>query len=175
MKLLLGLSWLFWMCPGGPAAGQQVQEADIRFEIVNAGLTVNGTLSGLEATVQFDAARPEQARIRASVPVSSIKTGIALRDRHLLKPEYFDAAAHPVITLQSTAFRRTGPNEFEGSFILTIKGVRRDVKLPFTVSGTNEFQGRLSLNRRDYNVGQKSLFLSDNVVVNIRLKPAKGA
>ena len=53
--------------------------------------------------------------------------------------------------------------------------MRRDVKLPFTVSGTNEFQGRLSLNRRDYNVGQKSLFLSDNVMVNIHLKLAKGA
>ena len=175
MKPLLGLGWLFWMCLSVPAAGQQVQEAEIRFEIANAGLTVDGTLSGLEATVQFDAGRLEQARIRASVPVNSIKTGISLRDRHLLKPEYFDAATYPTITLQSTAFRKMGPNQFEGFFILTIKGVRRDVKLPFTVSGTNEFQGRLSLNRLDYNVGQKSLFLSDKLVVTIRMKLAKGA
>ena len=173
MKLLLGLSWLFWICLIGPAAGQQVQEAEIRFAITNAGLTVEGTLSGLEANVQFDAARPEQARIRASVPVSSIKTGIGLRDRHLLKPEYFDSATYPTITLQSTAFRKTGPNQFEGLFTLTIKGVRRDVKLPFTVSGNHEFTGRLNLNRLDYNVGSKSLFLSNEVVVTIRLKLAK--
>ncbi|SFQ53889.1 YceI family protein [Hymenobacter arizonensis] len=175
MRLLLGLSWLFWMCLSGPAAGQQVQEAEIRFEIANAGLTVDGTLSGLQATVQFDPARLEQSRIQASVPVSSIKTGIGLRDRHLLKPEYFDAAKYPAITMQSTAFRKTGPNQFEGVFTLTIKGVQREVKMPFTVSGANEFQGRLSLNRLDYNVGKVSLLLSDKVAVTIRMKSGKGA
>jgi hypothetical protein len=49
MGLLFGLTWLFWTCGSGPAAGQPVQEAEIRWGIANADLAVDGSLSTLPA------------------------------------------------------------------------------------------------------------------------------
>ena len=169
--IILGL--LLWLCAAMIPVQTNIAESDIRFQIKNAGLTVTGTLSGLNATIRFDPAAPERASIRASVPVNTIKTGIGLRDKHLLKPEYFDAEKFPNILLESVAIRKTGANQFEGTFKLTIKGTQRQVKLPFTVSATNEFAGNLRLNRLDYNVGKSSLLLANDVDISIRAKPAK--
>ncbi len=170
MKLFVALGWLLLHFPAGE---RQVKESAVAFQIANAGFAVDGTLSGLEATVQFDPAHLAQAVIRASMPVSTIQTGISLRDQHLLKPDYFDADQFPLITLQSVSFRETGPAHYEGLFTLTMKGISRAVKLPFTVSAAHEFEGKLRVNRLDFNVGKKSLILADEVTVSIRLVLAK--
>jgi polyisoprenoid-binding protein YceI len=175
MKILLTFSWLCWLLIAAPSAENQGKEAEIKFQIRNAGLAVDGTFSGLVATVQFDPANLSQANIRASVPVSSIKTGISLRDQHLQKPDYFDAEHFPNITLQSRVFRKTGPEQYEGIFMLTMKGISHEVKFPFTVSAAHEFQGKLRVNRLDYGVGKKSLLLADEVNVSIRMKAAGGS
>ncbi|MVN78196.1 YceI family protein [Hymenobacter sp. HMF4947] len=166
-KLLLALCGLGGLLAGGPGGRRQAPEAAIRFQIVNAGFTVTGTLTGLEATGQFDPAHLAQAHIQASVPVSSIQTGISLRDRHLQKPDYFDAEKYPTITMQSTSFRQTGREQYEGSFVLTMKGISHEVQLPFTVSATQEFRGSFRLNRLDYNLGKTSLILANDVTVSI--------
>jgi len=175
MKILLAIWLLLGLGAGLLPAGPAVEEAEIRFQIVNAGLTVEGTLTGLEADVQFDPAHPELATIRAAVPVSSIRTGIGFRDQHLQKPDYFDAEKHPAILLQSTAIRPTGRNQYEGQFRLTIKGIQHDVTMPFTVSATNELRGQLRLRRLDFNLGRPSSILADDVAVSIRVRLAKGS
>ena len=173
MKLFDASGWSWLSCLllffHVPAGERQVKESAVTFRISNAGFAVNGTLAGLEATVRFDPAHLSQATIRASVPVSSIRTGIGLRDQHLQKPDYFDAQKFPLITLQSVSFRATGPAQYEGLFTLTMKGISRPVKLPFTVSATNKFRGELRVNRLDFGVGKKSLVLADEVSIRLVL------
>lgn len=164
MRLLLLLGWLLASWPAGE---RQVKAADIRFQIVNAGFTVNGTLAGLEATVQFDPAHPEQAHMRATVPVGTIQTGIGLRDKHLQKPDYFDAEKFPTITLESRSFRQLGPARYEGLFALTMKGVTHEVALPFTASAARELRGTLRVNRLDYGIGKESLVLANEVLISL--------
>ena len=172
MKLLLLVGWCWLASFGGAVGGRQAPEAPIHFQITNAGFTVEGTLSGLEARGQFDPAHLAQASIRASVPVSSLQTGVGLRDRHLQKADYFDAARYPAITLQSKSFRRLAAGQYEGLFVLTMKGVSHDVTLPFTVSPTQELRGTFRLNRLDYGVGKKSLLLANEVTISIVAKLA---
>ncbi|RYE89185.1 MAG: YceI family protein, partial [Cytophagaceae bacterium] len=162
MKFLFLLSWLSWLALGaGPPS--KIVESEIRFQIKNAGLTVDGNLSGLEASIQLDAAHPEQARITASVPVSSMQTGISLRDKHLQKPDYFDAAKYPTITLQSKSIRSAGAGKYEGTFDLTMKGSTHEVKMPFILSAAHELRGQLEVSRLDFGIGKKSFILSDKV------------
>lgn len=175
MKLYFLLSWLGWLALGAVPPASKIAESEIRFEIKNAGLTVEGTLSGLAADIQLDPAHPEQAHIQASVPVSSIQTGISLRDKHLQKPDYFDAEKYPTIGLQSKAIRPAGAGKYEGTFDLTMKGMTREVILPFTLSAAHELRGQLQVNRLDFGIGKKSLVLSDNVVITIRVKLAEGS
>ncbi len=175
MKLFLFLSWLGWLTLGASPTVSKIAESEINFQIKNAGLTVDGTLSGLTADIQLDPAHPEQAHIQASVPVNTIQTGISLRDKHLQKPDYFDAEKYPAIMLQSKAIHSMGAGKYEGTFDLTMKGTTREVKLPFTLSAAHEFRGQLEVNRLDFGIGKKSLVLADNVVISIRVKLAAGS
>jgi polyisoprenoid-binding protein YceI len=173
LKSLLVLGWL--LLRTAPSPGPKIADSELRFQIKNAGLTVDGTLTGLAADIDFDPAHPEQAHILASAPVSSIRTGISLRDKHLQKSDYFDAEQYPRILLQSKTIRQTSTGQYEGLFALTIKGTTRDVTLPFTYSATHEFRGQFKLNRLDFGIGKSSLILSKEVTVNIRVKLASGS
>ena len=173
INFLFSLNFLFCLFASLIPFTTKVEESEIRFQIVNAGLTVHGTFSDLDASIQFNPEHPEQAQIRALVPVNTIKTGITLRDKHLQKPDYFDAEKYPTIVLQSKTIQKTGQNSYEGLFDLTIKGIHRDVKLPFTVSPANEFAGNLRVNRLDFNLGKSSMILADEVTIAIRAKVSK--
>ena len=67
----------------------------VQFHIKNAGITVDGTLKGLSASVKFDENDLVNSSIYASVKTATINTGIDKRDEHLKKDEYFDVANHP--------------------------------------------------------------------------------
>lgn len=168
MKLLVPL--LILLIFYRPVKQSEIETASITFQITNAGITVNGTLEGLEADITFDPRQPGNTDIRASVPVSSIRTGIALRDKHLQRPDYFHADKHPRIELASKIIRKTGRNKYEGVFALTMKGIEREVSLPFTVSPANEFTGNFRVNRLDFDLGLESLILSNDVDIQIRVK-----
>jgi polyisoprenoid-binding protein YceI len=173
MKILLGLLLMLMPClpAATPASGDAtIEEAAVSFQIRNAGITVEGSFEGLEADIAFDPLHPEKARIQASLPVSSIRTGIGLRDKHLQKPDYFHAEKHPRILLTSKSVRQTGKGKYEGVFTLRIKDIEREVLLPFTVAGAHAFVGSLKVNRLHFDLGKQSLVLADEVEVAIRVK-----
>ncbi len=93
-----------------------------------------------------------------------------MRDEHLRKPEYFDAAAYPRIILQSTKIEKTGPISFTGTFKLTIKNVTKEIKIPFMFLKTadkTEIKGSFKINRINYTVGEDSFTMSDDVTINL--------
>lgn len=157
----------------GPSLNSEIKESAISFRIRNAGITVNGRLEGLQADVHFDPDHLSDATIQASVPVSTIRTGIALRDRHLQGPDYFYAERFPTIRLTSKVIRKTGRGRYEGVFGLNMKGIEKEVILPFTYSTDHEFVGAFQLNRLDFDLGKSSLVLADEVEVQIQVKVAK--
>jgi len=151
----------------------KVKSSAITFKIKNAGLTVNGSFSNLDATINFNPLKPEDANIKASVNANTINTGIEMRDNHLKKPEYFDVEKYPKISIQSTKIEKTGPVSFIGTFKLTMKGTSKEIKIPFNflkLADKTELKGSFTLNRLDYNIGGNSLTLGDNVTVNIVLQ-----
>jgi len=97
--------------------------------------TINGTTTRVAGSVSVDLANPGAASGTLIVPVASLRTGIALRDEHLQGANWLNAASHPNITLQVTAFE--GASDFTGgervSFRIrgnmTIKGTTRPVNI----------------------------------------------
>ncbi len=152
-----------------------VRGSEVAFRIRNAGLPVDGSFTGLQADIRFDPANPAAGQLTARVPADSIQTGIALRDRHLRQPDYFDTARYPDIRMVSKALRATGKNTYEADFELTLKGTTRTVKVPFrfeprAVKGGGTLRGSFTLNRRDYGIGSGSWLLSDEVTITLRLE-----
>ena len=147
----------------------------VKFYIKNAGITVDGSLSGISASVKFDETDLANSSIYASVKVNTINTGIDKRDEHLIGEEYFDAANHPKIEMRSKSFTKTTKG-YNGVFDVTIKGKTKQMNVPFTFDTQGEtgtFQGSLKLDRLDFGVGGNSFVLSDDVKVNIKLNVKK--
>ncbi len=93
---------------------------------------VRGEFQKLAGSVVYDAARPETAKVTATIEVASISTRDAQRDTHLRSGDFFDAENHPVIAFTSKAVRRADTGlEVIGD--LTLRGTTREVVL--TVDG----------------------------------------
>jgi polyisoprenoid-binding protein YceI len=145
-------------------------QCTVNFKVINAGLEVDGTLKVKSTNIRFDPDRLRDASIQVSADPSSIETGIGIRDKHLRRSDYFDTNSYPEIRLQSKSFRKTGKNEFEGRFELTIKSTTKVIAIPFTrkqKGNTTYYEGDFEINRLDFNIGEQSLTLDETVRIKV--------
>jgi polyisoprenoid-binding protein YceI len=144
----------------------------VDFKIKNAGIGVNGSFKKFETTIEFNESAKAPSSIKATIEVGTIDTGIEARNTHLRKEEFFNVETYPTITFASTQILKTTNGSFIAEGKLTIKGVTKEVKIPFTYIDSI-FKGTLSLNRRDYNVGGSSITMSDDVEVILKVTIVK--
>ena len=145
-------------------------ECKLEFQVVNAGLALNGMLEDVVAEIQFNEKDLVNSHIVAHANPRNIRTGIAIRDKHLQRPDYFHAAKFERIKLASQSFRKIAKNRFEGMFTLTIKDVTGKVVIPFTVSHDHNatvYTAAFKINRLDYRLGEPSLILDDEVIISL--------
>ncbi|MES2130947.1 MAG: YceI family protein [Bacteroidota bacterium] len=178
MKKLTITLMLSILCIAGIAQNQswKVVSSAITFKIKNAGITVDGSFSGLDATINFDPTKGFGNKIEASVDVSTINTSINARDNHLKKEEYFNAEKFPKITMKATTFTKEAEGKFKGFFSITIKGTTNTVPVIFSfteTSGKTSLQGSFKINRLDYKVGDTSWIMSNDVTVNMSVDVTK--
>jgi polyisoprenoid-binding protein YceI len=154
----------------GFAPANTVTRSVITFQTKNMGIGVSGTISGLQANVQFNPVNLAASTVEATVDINTINTDNSTRDDHLKTDEFFDAARYPKITLKSVSFKHKSGNNYSGVFNLTIKNKTKLVEVPFTFTQKGSdmaFKGSFKLNRLDFGIGTSSLVLSDDVTVNI--------
>ncbi|PKQ70865.1 YceI family protein [Raineya orbicola] len=174
-QVLIFSTLLFCCFKAKAQTNWQVKDAQINFKIKNFGSYVNGSLSGLEAIIEFSPENLAQSTIEASVKAETINTGNKSRDRHLRQDDYFDAVQFPFLRMKSTKIIRE-KDQFVGYFELTIRNKTQAVQMPFRfIPNGNEasFSGSFSINRRDFGVGGKSWVLGDEVIVNIEVRSQK--
>lgn len=156
--------------PSGPR--WITEDASVTFVIHNAGLPVEGHFEAVEMDVRFDPSAPETASLSGSVDPSTIRTGITFRDRHLQGREFFDVARYGDVELHSLEVKPVGGG-FEALFRLRIRDVERDVTVPFTFEADGPvatLAGELTIDRLDYDVGEESIILSDEVTVSVEAR-----
>lgn len=147
----------------------------VGFTIKNAGITVDGSLKGLQGNICFAPGQLETSKLSASMEVNSINTGNRTRDNHLKADDYFNAAKFPLISLSSVKLYKQGEG-FAGLFVLTIKDKSKQLEIPFTYAEKDEqatFEAKFAIDRRDFDVGGYSLVLSDEVNIHILVNAKK--
>jgi polyisoprenoid-binding protein YceI len=153
-------------------ASWKLNSSNITFKIKNAGVTVNGSLTGTMADIRFDPANPAQSSIVASLEAGTIETGIALRNKHLRKEQYFHVDKYPQITMRSTKIEKKDSNAYLGNFNLTIKETTKNIQVPFNFiekGPGGEFKGEFKINRLDYKIGESSWLMDNEVIISIQL------
>ena len=143
-----------------------------KFSTKMLGVGVDGTFKGIKASIDFNAENPANSSIVASVDAATVSTNNGLRDTHMKeKPEFFEVAKYPTVSLKSTAIVKNGTS-YIGTFNFTIKNVTKPVKIPFTFTQTGDkatFVASFEINRKDWNFGGNTMGMSDKVKLSLSL------
>ncbi|MDV6320384.1 YceI family protein [Chromohalobacter sp. HP20-39] len=106
------------------------QHAFIQFKISHLGYSyVLGTFEDFTGTFSYDPDSPENASASVKVDVSSLDTGHAERDKHILSDDFLDASQYPTATFESTGFESTGEGEGELKGKLTLHGTTQPITI----------------------------------------------
>ena len=143
--------------------------SNIYFDVRHTYATVRGQFNDFSGTVQFDPANLEVGQVVFEVNTKSVNTGVPNRDNHLRSDEFLAVKKFPAMRFESTAVKKKEGNQYTLEGDLTIRGKTSPVAIPFTYFGTREnplkkgqmvagFEGRLSINRLDYQVGPGKYF-----------------
>jgi polyisoprenoid-binding protein YceI len=167
---------MFFLLCGNVASGQSYQPVDksssVKVIVKNAGMDVEGRLTGLDGEISFNPADLKTASFSISVDAKTINTGIDVRDENLRGEEYLNTGAYPRISFVSKQVTQLKPGSYLVKGTLTIRGISKDINLPFTAVPKNDgllFSGQLRLNRMDYKIGVGSLVLSDGMQLSLNV------
>ncbi|BAV05135.1 signal peptide protein [Filimonas lacunae] len=146
-----------------------------KYSVVFSNSNVNGIFKKLTGTIAFDAANPAQSKFDIAIDVASINTGNALQNKHAKEAEWFDATKYPQIKFTSSKIVKSGAG-FTATGTLEIKGVKKEVSLPFTFKAAGNagtFAGSFSINRSDFNVGKKGGEVDEAVKIEVTIPVVK--
>ena len=156
----------------------------IGFQIKHMGLiNVPGYFRDFDGTAHYDAADMAKSSVQFSAKIASVDTGVAPRNAHLQKEEFFDAEKFPEMTFKSTKIEKKG-KQMMLTGDLTLRGVTKSVTFPFEVVGfvKGERGTRMGImaetiiNRRDFGINYDSklpdgtLAVADEVKVNLQIE-----
>lgn len=110
---------------------------EVRFYYDHVGLSEqSGQWTVIDGTVEFDPENIPATQVSVTLDASSIDTGVAALDQHLMGGDFFDVANHPTITFTSTAVTQVDDETVTVVGDLTIKDTTTELTMTF---GLNHF------------------------------------
>lgn len=147
----------------------------VHFTIKNFGFNTGGDFGGLSGTILFDPEFPNASKFDVSINAATIDTENESRDKDLRGKIYFDVETYPAIRMVSTKIDKTNKSDdgfyyFTG--LLIMKGTSKVISFPFEAKKINagyQFSGEFTINRLDFDVGEKSTVLGKTVTVSLQV------
>lgn len=133
------------------------EDSHLAFHGSMLGVPVTGFFTRFESRISFDPHDLDNAHISVMIDMTSIDSAHEERDFALKLPEWFATQAFPEARFETTGIRHTGEATYEALASLTIKGIRKDITLPFSLAidgDTAVVSGALDLARNDFNIGE---------------------
>jgi polyisoprenoid-binding protein YceI len=150
-------------------------ESTIKFD-VEASVAIVGKFDKWDATLTFTSPELSTGVLDIKIHAATVDTGSGMKNGKLKGKDFFDADRNPLITFHSTKVEQAGPDTvaFEGDF--TIRGVTKQERLVFTVTGkgtgSGSIKGVMAFDRKQYGMdsGIPFIKIADRVEVNVDLK-----
>ncbi len=145
------------------------------FSITHLGVNeIEGNFKAYECTITAPKEDFTGATLEMSADINSINSDNEMRDAHLKKDEFFDAAKFPNMTFKSKSFKAEGEKKYKITGDLTLHGVTKEVVLdgmyrsginPMSQKPVVGFRVTGTIKRSDFNIGSKfpAPMLSDEV------------
>jgi polyisoprenoid-binding protein YceI len=135
----------------------QADKSHLGFSGTQTGAPFKGSFGKWTAEIAFDPAHPEAGHAKVTIDLASARTGDTQRDTALPQSDWFDVKHFPQATFEASGFTAKGGDTYEATGKLTIRGVTKDVVLPFTLAVVGDgatAKGHLGLVRAAFGVGQ---------------------
>jgi len=159
--------------------------ASVTFKVKHLGLSnYTARFAKFDATLVFDPAKPETAKLTASIDPQSIRTDYPFADKKnfdkvlATDAKWFNAEFFDKITFTSTSVKVTGPQTADVTGDLTLLGVTKPSTLKVTFNGGMKehpfakkpaigFSATGSINRSDFGMGYLVPTVGDEVALLI--------
>jgi polyisoprenoid-binding protein YceI len=155
-----------------PAVTHYVLDAprsSLEFTFQQAGAQNKGKFTRFAVSFDFSPDNLAASRLEVTVEIGSLDTGDQERDDTLRSADLFALAKFPQAHFAASQFNKTAGG-YEAIGKLTIRGVTRDTRVPFTFRTADEhgvavgyMSGKTSIRRLDFGVGQGEWKATDQV------------
>jgi polyisoprenoid-binding protein YceI len=159
-------------------------KSTFEYQFTQAGALNKGKFTKYTVTLDFSADSLATSKLDVVVDMGSLDTGDKERDETLKSADLFAVAKFPQSRFTSTQITKTA-NGYDAVGKLTIRGVSRDVHVPFSFRTADEqgkpagyLLGKTTIKRLDFGVGQGDWKATDQVgndvavSYSLRLVPA---
>ncbi len=155
-------------------------KSQLEYTFVQAGAQNKGTFRKLSTTLDFAADNLAASKLDVVVDMSSLDTGDKERDDTLRGSDLFNVAKYSQSRFTSTQIVKTA-NGYDAVGKLTLRGVSRDIHVPFTLRTATEqgkavgyLTGQTTIKRLDFGVGQgdwkSTEWVSDAVTISYSVR-----
>jgi polyisoprenoid-binding protein YceI len=142
---------------------------------VESSVAIVGKFDKWDATLTFTSPELSTAVLDIKIQAATVDTGSGMKNGKLKGKDFFDVEHNPLITFHSAKAVQTGPDtiEFDGDF--TIRGVTKQEKLTFTITGkgtgSGTLAGKMAFDRKQYgmNSGIPFIKIANRVEVTVNL------
>ncbi len=132
-------------------------QSEIRFQIKQSGVPVEGKFARFDAQLALDPKAPQTGSVSLSIDSASATVGFAESDAELPGAKWFNAAKFPRATFQSSAIKGLGGGRFEAAGKLAIKGATQDLVVPVIIAQSGAIStatGEFVVKRLDFRIGE---------------------
>ena len=151
---------------------------------------VEGRFKDFKGTIHFDDKDVTKSSVEFTAKVESIDTGVEPRNKHLRTADFFDVEKFPEMGFKSNRVERKGKDAYVLHGDFTLKGVTKQVSIPFTVTGAIKdpwgntrfgVQAQAKIDRRDYGITwgkaleNGGLDVGNEVTIELQLEAVKPA
>jgi polyisoprenoid-binding protein YceI len=140
--------------------------------------TTRGQFTSYKGGATIDAANPELSSAWLEIAADSVTTANEMRDNHLRSKDFFGAEDNPTITFRSTSAKLDG-DDLILTGDLSINGVTNPVDVVWEFGGVvvdpfgatkAGFEGRATINRKDWNISWNAPIEAGGVLVADKVK-----
>ena len=132
-------------------------QSEIRFQIKQSGVPVEGKFARFDAQLALDPKAPQTGSVTLSIDSASATVGFAESDAELPGAKWFNAAKFSRAVFQSSAIRGLGGGRFEVAGKLALKGTSQDLVVPVSIvqaGAVSTATGEFVVKRLDFKIGE---------------------
>lgn len=119
-------------------------------------VAVDAPFKQFRGTVDFDPAKPAQAKAHLEIDTASFDLGDEDYNSEVRKPAWFDSAHFPKATFDASGVKSLGGTKYEASGTLSLKGKTQGLTVPMSLKMEGDataFDGAVTISRAYFNIG----------------------